>query len=126
MVLEVQQPLTSLLKHLKGVDKVIARGHALPDFDCHCPLLSLPFAFGTTLDNVPYERRYLSSAPEKIRLRKKRLGRKAARRIGLVWSGNEQHSNDHNRSATLNQQSMVEHYGEESCTIFPILQRYAS
>lgn len=141
VVLEVQQPLTSLLRHLQGVDTVIARGHALPDFDCHCPLLSLPLAFGTTLDNIPNEQRYLSSDPEKIRLWEKRLGRKAAKRIGLVWSGNEQHSNDHNRSVTLaqllpylpssfhyvslqkelravdrealNQQSMVEHYGDE-------------
>lgn len=141
VVLEVQQPLTSLLKHLQGVDTVIARGQALPDFDCHCPLLSLPLAFGATLDNVPNERRYLSSDPEKIRLWEQRLGRKTTRRIGLAWSGNEQHSNDHNRSvtlaqllphlpssfhyvslqkelravdrATLNQQSMVEHYGEE-------------
>lgn len=141
VVLEVQQPLTSLLKHLQGVDTVIARGQALPDFDCHCPLLSLPLAVGATLDNVPNERRYLSSDPEKIRLWEQRLGRKTTRRIGLAWSGNEQHSNDHNRSvtlaqllphlpssfhyvslqkelravdrATLNQQSMVEHYGED-------------
>ena len=30
-----------------------------------------------------------------------RLGRGAAKKIGLVWSGNKAHKNDHNRSTDL-------------------------
>jgi hypothetical protein len=52
-VLEVQAPLVRLLSRLPGITEIVARGNRLPPFDLHCPLLSLPRAFGTTLDTIP-------------------------------------------------------------------------
>ena len=50
VLLEVQPELKDLLSGLEGV-RVFARGEALPAFDVHCPLGSLPLAFKTTLDD---------------------------------------------------------------------------
>ncbi len=53
MVLEVPPALTRLLRGLAGPAAVIPTGTKLPAFDLHSPLLSLPFALGTTLDTLP-------------------------------------------------------------------------
>ena len=53
VLLEVQPTLKSLLGSLQGPARVLAKGDELPDFDCHCPLLSLPLAFDTRVDTVP-------------------------------------------------------------------------
>jgi tetratricopeptide (TPR) repeat protein len=101
VILEVQQPLESLLDGLQGVSQVIARGDALPPFDLQCPLLSLPLAFNTRLGTIPCPSHYLRSDAEKVARWQARLGTKTRGRIGLVWSGSRIHKNDHNRSIPL-------------------------
>ena len=86
VILEVQPSLVSLLARLEGVTQVVARGSALPEFDCHCPLLSLPLAFRTRLDTVPAAHSYLSADGAKVSEWKARLGEQIRPRIGLVWS----------------------------------------
>ena len=53
VILEVPQPLLRLCESLRGIDRVIALGEALPSFDVHCPLMSLPLAFETMLATIP-------------------------------------------------------------------------
>jgi hypothetical protein len=36
----------------------VAAGDPLPPFDLHCPLMSLPLAFGTSLETIPARDRY--------------------------------------------------------------------
>ena len=100
IVLEVDGPLKKLLSGLSGVSRCIVKGEALPDFDFHCPLTSLPLAFDTTLDTIPSKVPYISvGAPATdwgARLHSQDLPR-----IGLVWSGNPIHNNDRNRSIPL-------------------------
>ena len=38
---------------LIGSSQIVSRGEPLPQFDLHCPLLSLPLAFGTRLESIP-------------------------------------------------------------------------
>jgi tetratricopeptide (TPR) repeat protein len=97
VLLEVQKPLVELLRDLPGVASVVARGEPLPDFDLHCPLLSLPLAFGARLDTIPAQT-YLRAPAERTSVRDARLGGK---RIGLVWSGNAGHRRDRARSIPL-------------------------
>jgi hypothetical protein len=68
----------------------------------HCPISSLPLAFGTKLDTIPSRISYLP-APVKSRVQawEDRLGSHDRLWVGLVWSGNPSHKNDHNRSIPL-------------------------
>jgi len=101
VVLEVQKPLFDLLRDLPGVATVVARGEALPEFDVHCPLLSLPLAFGTTLESIPAAIPYLRPPTDRAAAWKERLGTTTRPRIGLVWSGNAGHKRDRARSIPL-------------------------
>ena len=102
VVLEAQPELKSLLATLSGVDLFIeATGAPLPPFDIHCPLLSLPLAFGTELSTIPSTVPYLKSDPAQIAKWRTKLGTSERPRIGVVWSGNPKHLNDRNRSIPL-------------------------
>jgi len=89
VILEVPLPLVEICKTLQGVTEVVPFGSALPHFARQCPLLSLPLAFGTTLENLPATAGYLQSDTRKVRAWEQRLGTKHKPRIGLVWSGNQ-------------------------------------
>ncbi len=103
VVLEAPESLAGLVENLEGVSQVVVKGEELPPFDYQCPLLSLPLAFQTNLDTIPNQRRYinLDNYPNKIIEWKARLGSKLKLKVGLVWSGNPDHKNDHNRSLLL-------------------------
>jgi hypothetical protein len=98
VILEVQKPLLKLMQTLAGGAQVLAKGDPLPDFDFHCPLLSLPLAFKTTLATIPAPGAYLSSDPAREQEWRAMLGPARGPRVGLAWSGNPAHKNDHNRS----------------------------
>jgi tetratricopeptide (TPR) repeat protein len=87
VILEVQKPLQELMGTLPGTAKVISRGDALPDFDMHCPFMSLPLAFGTQIETIPAETRYLAPAETKRSAWRDRLGKRERPRVGLVWAG---------------------------------------
>lgn len=100
IVLEVQKPLVGLLTASFASDRITIvptdpswpAGDGLPPFDLHCPLLSLPLAFGTTIDSVPTAIPYLKADPERTRFWHDRLAEDAAIRagalkVGLVWAG---------------------------------------
>lgn len=101
VILEVHKALATLVSDLEGVSQLITRGTPLPAFDYHCPLLSLPLAFKTTLATIPSSSRYLISDAAKVALWRTRLVGNSAPLIGLVWSGNPIHGNDRNRSIPL-------------------------
>jgi hypothetical protein len=101
VILEVQRPLVHLLAQLEGVAAVIARGDALPSADFHCPILSLPLAFGTRLDTIPAAAGYLKADPDKIAAWAERIGPGDRPRVGLVWSGNPSNPADRQRSIAL-------------------------
>jgi tetratricopeptide (TPR) repeat protein len=90
VILEVPQPLVRLLSGLAGVERVVARGEELPEFDLHCPMLSLPLAFGTTIETVPGTETYLNADTGQAAALNRRLAATAipGPRIGLVWAGN--------------------------------------
>jgi tetratricopeptide (TPR) repeat protein len=110
VILEVEKPLTELMTNLIGVSKVIARGDPLPDFDFHCPLLSLPLAFGTRLETIPSATPYLHApAVRTWQVQLDQACRPNVPRIGLVWSGRQQHKTDRDRSIRLRTLSPLLH-----------------
>jgi len=103
VLLEVDPVLQPLLSNVAGVAACLKRGlDPLPAIDFHCPLSSLPFAFATRLDTIPAAASYLP-APSRHHLQRweTRLEPHDGVRVGLVWSGNPAHLNDHNRSLPL-------------------------
>jgi tetratricopeptide (TPR) repeat protein len=103
VVLVVRDAVYPLLSGLSGVAQCVPKSaKSLPAFDLHCPICSLPRAFATRLDTIPSEIPYLP-APSQSRMRawESRIGPREKLLIGLVWSGNPEHGNDHNRSIPL-------------------------
>ncbi|MDQ2102368.1 tetratricopeptide repeat protein, partial [Azospirillum isscasi] len=101
VILEVQRPLLGVLSGLTGVERTIARGDPLPDFDLECPVMSLPRAFGTTLDRVPAAVPYLRPDPRRAAAWNERLADGEGLRVGLVWAGNPRFPGDALRSPRL-------------------------
>jgi tetratricopeptide (TPR) repeat protein len=101
VILEIQPELRSLVAGCATVHHLCARGDPLPPFDFHCPLLDLPRAFGTSIETVPSSVPYLNALPPVLERWQARLASLDRPRIGLVWSGNPKHKNDHNRSLPL-------------------------
>jgi Flp pilus assembly protein TadD len=102
VILAVPSPMHALMTSLAGVDQVISRGD-VPAFDLQCPLLSLPLAFGTSVESIPAPRSYLRAPGTRQAHWVSRLGFLGKPRIGVAWSGRESHVNDKNRSIALEQ-----------------------
>lgn len=91
VVLQVQPSLVPLLNSLQGVDVLIAQGQELPLFDVHCPMLSLPLAFGTTLETIPVNVPYLSLPDFAMKVWAQKISvARGIKKVGVVWAGNAQ------------------------------------
>ena len=99
VICEVQPELKPLMSQWPGV-AVVAAGEPLPDFDLHCPLLSLPLALKTELATIPADVPYLAAPAERVAHWRERLPSDGPR-AGFVWSGSATHKNDANRSIAL-------------------------
>ena len=104
VICEVQGELVSLLSPLEGIE-IVAGGGALPLFDLHCPLMSLPLAFSTELATIPAQVPYLAAPADRVMQWRDRIGAgrpgEGRPRAGFVWSGSPAHKNDANRSIPL-------------------------
>ncbi|HTJ92542.1 MAG TPA: tetratricopeptide repeat-containing glycosyltransferase family protein [Pararobbsia sp.] len=109
VVLMVPAPLVRLLANLDGVDVLVEEGQPLPEFDVHCPLLSLPLALGTTLATIPADVPYLCADANRAPAWRERVASVAGgrMRVGIVWAGGnrphvpELRKNDARRSMSL-------------------------
>jgi tetratricopeptide (TPR) repeat protein len=101
VIFEVYEPLRELMDTLPGVAQFVTTGEPLPDFDMHCPLLSLPLALGAGSATIVSQTPYLRPSPQAVMDWNERLGPRHRPRIGLAWSGRPSHDNDHNRSMRL-------------------------
>jgi tetratricopeptide (TPR) repeat protein len=89
VILEVPKELRRLLATLDGVAELVEAGQALPPFDCHAPLLSLPLAFRTDLASIPCATPYLFADSTDTQRWARRLASDdaPALKVGLVWAG---------------------------------------
>jgi tetratricopeptide (TPR) repeat protein len=96
--LESPAALIELFEDLPGVAGLVRRGDPLPATDYHCPLLSVAHAMGTALADIPSPGAYLQPKPDRVQAWKPLVDGISGPKIGVVWSGNPNHKNDHNRS----------------------------
>jgi Flp pilus assembly protein TadD len=100
VIVECQRELIGLLSQLSCVGAWVAYGESLPAFDVHYPLLSLPLAFGTTLESIPSYGERLRVPADRVKLGRQLVAGdwSGKWRVGLVWKGSAEHKNDRHRS----------------------------
>jgi tetratricopeptide (TPR) repeat protein len=76
VIARMPAPLLRLAQRVPGIAAAIPQDAPLPEYDYHCPMVSLPRAFGTTPETIP-PGDYLRAAPAAC----------SPPRIGLVWAG---------------------------------------
>ena len=123
VIVSCRPELVSLLSDVEGVDEVLPRDgppfdklkapssveglkapsevEGLPPFDTYAPMLSLPLAFGTTLQTIPGQTPYVKADPALVETWRARLTSAGGLRVGLAWAGSPTHKNDRNRSIPL-------------------------
>lgn len=99
VILEVQPLLYRLLKEVPGVHACLRQGDSRPQFDVHCPLLSLPHVLGAKPDSLPPPIELRATCGTGTHL--KSSGPDQFLRVGLVWAGNSKHKRDSFRSMPL-------------------------
>ena len=101
LFIQCQAPLISLVKGM-GLDaEVISSGDMPPPHDFHCPLMSLPLAFGTTIETIPRFDRYIFASNEHVEKWDPFLNGLTGPKIGIVARGSNSFSNNKNRSFDL-------------------------
>jgi tetratricopeptide (TPR) repeat protein len=100
VILEVPSSLVGLLHDLESVSQIIPYGDKLPEFDYQCPLLSLPLAFKTNLNNIPSYPHYITSNKNKVAQWRQYIG-ESGFKIAIVWQGSSQNKIDVGRSFSV-------------------------
>ncbi|HEY1683616.1 MAG TPA: tetratricopeptide repeat protein [Tepidisphaeraceae bacterium] len=104
IILQCQPSLIRLFSSLPVHCQIIPQGDQLPDYDLHCPLLSLAHIFQTTLATLPQNIPYLHAHPDLVDQWNQKLGPRDGRlRIGLTWAGNPRFPGDAIRSMHIKQ-----------------------
>ena len=94
--------LRDLLATVPGVDAVVSAGDALPAYDAHCPLVSLPRFLGSTLATLPAAVPYVTASIERRAVARAALAGAGNRlRVGVAWAGSKANQHDRNRSMPL-------------------------
>ncbi len=97
-VVEAPRELIALLSDCPHIDQLVTRGQPLPEYDLHCPLVSLPGLFQTRLDTIPAPVPYLTANTRRIARWKDRLQALPGLKVGIAWQGNPDYSGDRQRS----------------------------
>ncbi len=82
-----QRPLKRLMQTLDPRVQIVDIDEPLSAFDFHCPLMSLPFAFGTEPRTIPCTQGYLHVDDATVSAWRGMLGERTKPRIGVAWSG---------------------------------------
>jgi tetratricopeptide (TPR) repeat protein len=98
VILAVPTELRRLMQGIAGVDQLIAHRDQRPDFDVHCPLLSLPLVMKTRLETIPAPIPYLRADRQLSSRWRQRLSGDDSVKVGLAWAGRPTHVHDHLRS----------------------------
>ena len=94
LIIQCQLPLIELVRGMLLGAEVIAPGDTPPPHDFHCPLMSLPLAFGTTIETVPRFDRYMYADPKQLKVWQCALGRVKGLKIGIMVEGSKSFAAD--------------------------------
>ena len=105
VIVYCDRELVRIVQGIVQVDEVLSRETPPPleRVDLHCPVMSLPLAFGTRLETVPRQVPYVFAPDALQRAWAQRLPAGPAARIGLVWSGGWRYPRNAQRSVRFAQ-----------------------
>ena len=118
-ILQVDKKLVQLLKECNFDNYIFSNDEKLPEFDIHCPLLSLPLKFSTTLQSIPLKNKYLFPNKDRIYKWKKTFDNRYLN-IGINWQASPNPDLDKGRSFKLkyfNEISICDPFIYFYCTI---------
>jgi Flp pilus assembly protein TadD len=69
--------------------EILRWGEPIPAHDVNCPIMSLPWRFGTTLASIPEHGPYLAPSDAAIAFWQARFAALPQPRVGLVWASSE-------------------------------------
>ncbi|MEQ1824400.1 MAG: tetratricopeptide repeat protein [Pirellula sp.] len=101
VLLQCRNSMMRLIRTCEGIDQIVSHKDPLPEHDFHIRLLSLPYVFGTTPNNIPRAIPYLHAERERVDAWRERLRPDVGFKIGIVWRGNPGYRSDRWRSAPL-------------------------
>ncbi len=101
VLFEVQASVYGLMKQIINPECLIKQGDQIPDFDLHCPLISIVHCLRSSVARIPSRQSYLTAEEATRNKWSSVLGQRVKPRIGYVWSGNVHHHNDFFRSIPL-------------------------
>jgi tetratricopeptide (TPR) repeat protein len=96
VIFEVHPPLLPIMQNLKQYAQIVATKSDIPDHDYYCHMMSLGYAFKTTLDTIPAPVPYLFAEESRIAKWRNYLGTEGFK-IAICWQGSNSLV-DHNRS----------------------------
>ncbi len=103
VLLCVARPLRTLMATVPRLSRVYEFGEALPRTDFYCALSLLPFAFGTTLADIPAPIPYLSVESNATASWRAKLAGDGKKLVGISWRGSTEYKADAERSVGLAQ-----------------------
>jgi len=100
LIVYAQPELARLVREACEVHKVFSGEDLIKreELDLHCPMMSLPFLFGTRLTTIPGEVPYLALPAEPKLKWRERLGKDRSLNVGIAWAGNKSNPRDRLRS----------------------------
>jgi len=102
VIVECYPQLIRLLRQIPGAHTWLTTGQALPEFDVHCPLLSLPLALGIEPNNILRVAPYLEADQTLTNVWRQKIANGSPEfRVGVVWSGSRMHTNQQYRAMSL-------------------------
>jgi len=101
LVLYISEKLITLISSIQVSVKIFSNKNPIPYHDYHCPIMSLPYVFQTTLDNIPNQTPYLFPMKNKYSLWFEKIKSNSKFQLGIAFSGSVIHKRDKYRSIKL-------------------------
>lgn len=98
VIFRVQDEMESLFRSMSKEIEIAKRSSNLEkiEFDCHVPIMSLPYRLGATVENIPSPDKYIFADEKKVKKYKKEYFDNNRIKIGISWRGSASGNLDRN------------------------------
>jgi len=85
VIVECQKEIIPLVERMEGIERIVARGDALPAFDLQIPMVSLGGVFDRDVNAIQSQVPYLSAPAEQLKKWTARVPRDGKLNVGIAW-----------------------------------------